>query len=208
MFTAYRRCLPLLLGFDLLLRSQLLAGSRRSELTHGLSPDGCFEIVALQRAKTVFQLTDSKTHKILAEIASTYQAGQDWTNDWAWERSCAARIYWNPDAHLVAIDEYPWNSLGHVVVLALDHTRMHARQLVASEKDLIAQTHKDWLRYRLTVDRERGWNGRNELSMILGGTYESSAPDHPASVNASYEVTGEIAPPRMKLTLEPPPSQL
>lgn len=154
---------------------------RRSPLHRGVAPGDNLEVTVVEvakahteRSKICYQLRNRRTHRLLATVLSTYQShpeAHDGGSDHWWDVAESTDVFWNRDASLAAIDEYPIQHGGHVRLVAVVG-RNQARVLVVPENQLLRRTGFKWNRVRIRVRSSppgSGWIDDRQLCLTIGG---------------------------------------
>jgi hypothetical protein len=89
---------------------------------------------------------------------------------------------------MVAVDEYPVHSSGHVYLLALRHDR--PVKIDIPEREILTATGRRWSKGRLRVRREAGqsgWLSETQLALTLAVSSSAADPNPSTCGDPDYE---------------------
>lgn len=179
-------------------------GCDKSESLPGsVSPDRHYEVCLEASHGTrkgvhamVFRLHHRQTGRTLLEVESSFSTNPhdpDETPGY-WENIArSSSVFWNQTSTLVAVDEYPVHSSGHVYLLAIRHHRPVKIDL--PEREILTATGRRWGKARLRVQKEAGqsgWLSATQLALTLAVSSLAADPNPPSYGDPDYEAILEV----------------
>ena len=162
-----------LLSFAILMTSGCALFGRNQEIERASSPDRRFTVRAVESANPLricYEIVSAMTGKPVHRIPGSYQPDSG-ADDWDWNLSKQAKIFWSSDSRFVVVDEQVYRFAGYVQIVEMGDL---ARTIDLPEIP-IPQPGKNWERWRIRVDK--GWVSKNELSLVVAGTVPAEKLD-------------------------------
>ena len=145
----------------------LAADARTAELQDGVSPNGRYAVIAVQKDNhgvIAYHVVHRASGGILLRMKCSYQGAEGEGDDWSWQHGASAEVTWRADGRCFALREANHRGIGTVKMATVRDGEF--REVNLDDEALIDFTRAPWAKVKVEFEE---FDGPQRARISVGG---------------------------------------